>query len=98
MHTSRASLAAAAVTYIGVVMTVGAAEKPQRSDAAKTTATTATQFEMRSARLFSDDTADPKIIGGTKANPANWPATFVFQALDGGRCTSTVVGERVVIV
>jgi hypothetical protein len=39
----------------------------------------------------------PQIIGGTPADPADWPSTFVFQDTAGGGCTSTLVSERVLI-
>lgn len=51
------------------------------------------QFVMRSAENYSDDQATFQIIGGTKSDPADWPATFVFS----DQCTSTVVGPRVVL-
>lgn len=38
-----------------------------------------------------------QVIGGQPANPAVWPATLVFRNKDGGGCTSTVVGERVIL-
>jgi hypothetical protein len=41
---------------------------------------------------------EPQIIpGGTRAKPAQWPATFVFRNPQGDQCTGTVVGSRVVI-
>jgi hypothetical protein len=52
---------------------------------------------MKSADAYATDVPQPKIIGGTKADPAVWPATFIFEAADGGGCTSTIVGERVAI-
>ena len=52
--------------------------------------------EVRGA--YASAAAEPKIIGGTKADPADWPSTFVFESADGGGCTSTLVGERVAAI
>lgn len=38
----------------------------------------------------------PAVIGAQKAQPANWPATFIFTTPTGG-CTSTAVGARAVL-
>lgn len=55
------------------------------------------EFVMRRAGKFTDDDATPQIIGGSKADPAEWPATFIFQGTDGGRCTSTAVGPQAML-
>ena len=44
-----------------------------------------------------DTNPQVQIIGGRKADPAQWPATFVFANPAGGGCTSTAVGERTII-
>jgi hypothetical protein len=44
-----------------------------------------------------DESPQVQIIGGSKADPAQWPMTFVFANPAGGGCTSTAVGERTVI-
>ena len=36
-------------------------------------------------------------LQGAPANPAVWPVTFVFRNKDGGGCTSTAVGDQVII-
>jgi len=54
-------------------------------------------FVMRPAAKFTDDDATPQIIGGSKAAIADWPATFVFLDPNGGGCTSTAIGTRVII-
>lgn len=41
--------------------------------------------------------ASPEILGGQKAIPENWPATFVFITATGDRCTATVIGPKVVL-
>lgn len=41
--------------------------------------------------------AAPEIVGGQKANPDSWPATFVFDAPSVGPCTATAIGPRVVL-
>lgn len=38
----------------------------------------------------------PSVIGGTPANPDDFPATFTFLTTGGG-CTSTAVGQRVIL-
>lgn len=50
-------------------------------------------FRMISAKKFASDEAQFQIIGGTLADPLDWPATFVID----DRCTSTAVGPRVVL-
>jgi hypothetical protein len=57
----------------------------------------AVDFVMKPAGLFADQNAELQIIGGTKADPADWPATFVFKEGGGGGCTSTLIGERAII-
>lgn len=55
------------------------------------------QFTMKAASEFSDETAMPQIIGGTQADPTDWPATFVFVGPRGARCTSTAIGPKVIL-
>lgn len=38
-----------------------------------------------------------QVIGGQPANPDIWPATLIFRNADGGGCTATAVGDRVVL-
>lgn len=38
-----------------------------------------------------------QVIGGQPASSARWPGTLVFRNKDGGGCTSTVVGDRVLL-
>lgn len=45
----------------------------------------------------ADENPQVQVIGGTKADPAQWPKTFVFANPSGGGCTSTGVGERTII-
>lgn len=49
-------------------------------------------FEM----LPPEQGSTESVLGGIPANVNQWPATLVFTS-DGGRCTSTVIGKRVVI-
>jgi hypothetical protein len=39
----------------------------------------------------------PQVIGANPADPTSWPATFVFRNVEGGGCTATAVGQRVVL-
>lgn len=49
-------------------------------------------------RLPPADTAlDPQVIGGRIASVTDWPATLIFQIAGKGVCTSTVVGNRVIL-
>jgi len=42
--------------------------------------------------------ADPLVVGGTPVKDLDiWPATFRYQAADGGLCTATAVGLRVIL-
>lgn len=41
--------------------------------------------------------ASAEIIGGTKQDPALWPATLVFTSATGERCTATAIGPRVLL-
>src|SRR5688572_32627636 len=52
-------------------------------------------FTMKAPTL--DANPQVQIIGGRKADPAQWPATFVFANPAGGGCTSTAVGEHTII-
>ncbi len=54
-------------------------------------------FVMKRAVKYFDDTAVPQIIGGTIADPSDWPATFVFISPQGGGCTSTAIGPKVIL-
>ncbi len=54
-----------------------------------------TAFSMSLPKV--DGTVQPLIIGGVKADPVDWPMTFVFLDPTGGGCTSTAVGERAII-
>jgi len=50
-------------------------------------------FEM--VRPTAPPAGTPEVIGGEPADPVDWPATFIFTA--GGGCTSTAIGERVIL-
>lgn len=39
----------------------------------------------------------PSVIGGDPADASMWPATFVFKNAQGGGCTATAVGRRVLL-
>lgn len=54
------------------------------------------EFVLRPAGELTVPGARELIIGGTRAEPSDWPATFVFSD-GGGGCTSTAVGERVLL-
>lgn len=45
----------------------------------------------------SAEPVKPTLIGGTVANPADWPAS-VYASLSGSRCSATVVGPRVLAI
>jgi len=55
------------------------------------------EFTLQPASDFAPPGAVPLIIGGTQADPAEWPATFVFSEDGGGDCTSTAIGRRVLL-
>ena len=57
----------------------------------------AQDFEMKPAFKFVDDQAEVKIIGGVKADPAEWPATFIFARAQKGSCTSTAIGPHSIL-
>jgi Trypsin len=41
--------------------------------------------------------AAPKILGGKLAHREDWPATLIFTSASGERCTSTVIGDQILI-
>lgn len=47
--------------------------------------------------LSSTAAADATLIGGTPADPKEWPAS-VYASMSGASCSATVVGERVLII
>jgi hypothetical protein len=55
----------------------------------------ADEFRMQS--IPENFGASPKILGGTRANREDWPATLVFTSGSGERCTATVIGDQVLI-
>jgi hypothetical protein len=54
-------------------------------------------FELEPTSALSTGGVRPKVIGGTPAQPTNWPATLTFRTAAGGGCTATAVGERVIL-
>lgn len=46
--------------------------------------------------LFAE-TIRPTLIGGSVANPSDWPAS-VYASMSGARCSATVVGPRVLAI
>jgi secreted trypsin-like serine protease len=50
-------------------------------------------FEMRPPE---DPGGAPSVVGGTPANPAEWPASLRFER-NGEMCSATVIGSQVVI-
>jgi hypothetical protein len=51
------------------------------------------EFTLRPASAYAFDDVNVAVIGGQQADPSDWPATLIFS----NRCTSTLVGERVVL-
>lgn len=51
------------------------------------------EFRMRAASAFQEPGAQVQIIGGTLADPGDWPGTFVID----GVCTSTAIGPRAIL-
>lgn len=52
-------------------------------------------FELRQPTRPPDAAAE--IVGGRKAAPANWPATYVFDGVMDKACTATAVGPHVIL-
>lgn len=59
------------------------------------TAALAQTIELR--RPADPPAAAAQILNGNKASVANWPATFIFDAPNGGFCTATAIGPRVIL-
>lgn len=57
----------------------------------------ANDFEMKTIDQTADPNAQPQILGGTLAERSSWPVTFVFEYYPSKPCSSTVVGQRVVL-
>lgn len=89
-RTTSRSIAAMAGLAGALLVIVAARSAPAQS---------ASGFLMEPAALYSVGGAAPKITGGVLADPAEWPATFIFAHPDAkdGHCTSTVIGARVVL-
>lgn len=58
------------------------------------------------AQEFKMDSTDSPLLGTTgqvlgkdaaPANPLNWPATFTFKNSEGGACTATAIGQKVIL-
>lgn len=49
------------------------------------------------ALIVSGCSADDRLIGGTPADPKDWPAS-VYASMGNARCSATVVGERVLLI
>lgn len=45
---------------------------------------------------FPEPDTNFQVIGGKPAKPADWPATVIFRS-SGGMCTSTIIGEKVLL-
>jgi len=56
----------------------------------------AEDFEMLPSATLEPAGTEPQVIGGVRADPAQWPATLVFRTSAGG-CTATVIGKRAVL-
>lgn len=48
-------------------------------------------------RPTAPNAASPEIIGGSKLDPDQWPATLVFTSATAERCTATAIGPRVLL-
>src|ERR1700675_460566 len=60
----------------------------------------AQQGESPSIEMFPiEDAGDGRssVDGGTRQNPATWPATLKYNLGDQFTCTSTIVGEKTII-
>jgi hypothetical protein len=53
--------------------------------------------EFRMHSIPDNFGAAPKILGGVLAKREDWPATLVFTAESGERCTATVIGDQILI-
>ncbi len=56
-------------------------------------AATAVLSPLQSCKAF----ADPDLIGGTPADPDEWPAS-VYASMSGASCSSTLIGEKVLLI
>jgi hypothetical protein len=57
---------------------------------------TASHAQPLMAPIPDNNELHQEILGGKPANPKNWPVTLQFES-PGGFCTSTIIGEKVVI-
>jgi hypothetical protein len=65
--------------------------------AATIQAASAQEFRMDATELLPTG-ASGQILGKTvPATPSNWPATFTFKNVEGGGCTATAVGQKVIL-
>jgi hypothetical protein len=60
------------------------------------TATTVGQAQTLMAPIPSGNEFQPELLNGKPANPQDWPVNLQFQS-GGGFCTSTIIGEKVVL-
>lgn len=56
-----------------------------------------TTIKMQPVTALIEEPVVPQVIGAVPAGPPNWPATLVFRDIEGGGCTATAVGEKVVL-
>jgi len=56
---------------------------------------TETKAQQRNTPQVSED--KPTLIGGTPANPADWPAS-VYARMGNSACSATVIGEQVLMI
>jgi hypothetical protein len=54
-------------------------------------------ISMKSIEALRQKGVGPKVIGGTEARSDDWPASF-YSSAEGGRCTATLIGPRVLIL
>lgn len=57
----------------------------------------APDFVMVPIAASHDGSAKAQIIGGSRSDAAEWPATLVFRGVGATPCTSTIVGDRVIL-
>src|SRR5260370_3612640 len=64
-----------------------------------TTQASAQGLKLDSVGLFPDDGAQGQVLGdgSVPANPKDWPSTFIFKNSEGGGCTATAVGQKVIL-